>query len=168
MDSPTRNAIRIPFLMIGFMALAAVFSLGVLGSMAKASAQPETYRTVTGTGIGTITVNNVTEENINIDFSAATNASGEKIVNGAFTMTRLNGEVIGSGTVESGELGDDDLQLKGILGANGILGVNGGKDFKIISKIGVDAPVKFDGRLPGGGCRGSFTAMVEPMDAEPT
>ena len=70
--------------------------------------------------------------------------------------------------MESGELGDDDLQLKGTLGANGILGVNGGKDFKITGKVGVDVPVKFDTKLPGGGCRGSFTATVSPMDAEPT
>ena len=168
MDILTRNTIRLSSITIGFMAVAAVFALGVMGSMAAASAQPETYRTVAGTGIGTITVNNVTVENVALDFSASTNASGEKIVDGAFTMTNSNGEVIGSGTVDAGQLEDEDFQLKGALGANGIMGVNSGKDFKLSGKIGVDVPVNFDGRLPGGGCRGSFTATVEPIDSEPT
>ena len=142
MDILTRNTIRLSSITIGFMAVGAVFSLGVMGSMA-ASAQPETYRTVAGTGIGTITVNNVTVENVALDFSASTNASGEKIVDGAFTMTNSNGEVIGSGTVNAGQLEDNDFQLKGPLGANGIMGVNSGKDFKLSGKIGVDVPGQF-------------------------
>lgn len=168
MHSLKRMTTRLPSITIGFMALAAVFSLGIMGSMVQASAAPESYQGITGTGVGTVNVNNVNLDNVSIDFSASTGADGKKIIDGAFTMTSAAGEVVGAGTINAGHLGGNNFQLDGTLGANGILGVNGGKDFKIIGKVGVDVPVKFDSRLPGGGCRGSFTATVAPMDVEPT